>query len=483
MIDSSNDLRVLIIEDNSGDQLLLEQYLKYTELPVKQFLFASRLSDGLAHLANHTVDIIFLDLFLPDSLGLDSFKDIKHASSDTPVIILSGLADSVAALEAISLGAQDYLLKGEFDEKVLKKSIQYSIERKKTELVIRESEQKYRLLFENNPLSLMIWDINTFQILEANETMAQEYGYTKKELLNMTIIDISPEADVDKLKKFAGQFKKKHKPIAAGTWMHKKKSGELMTMEIFSHRIDYRGRQAGLAITKNITEKLELEEKLEVERSKIQKQMTEAIINAQEKERAEIAKELHDNVNQILSISNLYLHCAITGIGAKDNYVADAKQNIVDAMSEIQKLSRSIVPPDISDLGLNYVVKSLIDNLRSTQIFDIDLDIRISNEIEIPNNIKLAIFRIIQEQLNNIIKHAEARNVEISLVTIEQKALVLKILDDGKGFDLTKFTSGIGITNIKNRVEVYNGTMQLRSSPGNGCYLKVVFDAKAYHHK
>ncbi|MFO5234600.1 response regulator, partial [Salmonella enterica subsp. enterica serovar 1,4,[5],12:i:-] len=120
-----------IVEDNPADLFVLEGLLWKTWLPIDTIWKASSGTEAVLQLQKHKPSLILLDLSLTDSTGIDSYKSIQHLALDIPILVLTGLADMDMALETMSLGAQDYLVKGEFDEKLLAKSIQYSIERKK----------------------------------------------------------------------------------------------------------------------------------------------------------------------------------------------------------------------------------------------------------------------------------------------------------------------------------------------------------------
>ena len=131
MISTENPLKILVVEDNPGDFYLLNEYIKKTGLPTTDVLHANRLKDALSILEHNNPDLIFLDLALPDGQGIESFNIINNAAPDLSIIVLSGMIDKQIALHTILLGAQDYLVKGTFDETLLTKSIEYSIERKK----------------------------------------------------------------------------------------------------------------------------------------------------------------------------------------------------------------------------------------------------------------------------------------------------------------------------------------------------------------
>src|SRR5450432_335565 len=116
----------LIIEDNPGDQLLLEESLRSTDLIIDQITMADTIAEAMSILELHSFSVIFLDLFLPDSSGLETVTQLVKLHSKIPVIISSGLSDAEVAVKAISTGAQDFLIKGEYSTVLLEKAIRYS---------------------------------------------------------------------------------------------------------------------------------------------------------------------------------------------------------------------------------------------------------------------------------------------------------------------------------------------------------------------
>ena len=207
----------------------------------------------------------------------------------------------------------------------------------------------------------------------------------------------------------------------------------------------------------------------EIERQRL---VTEATIMAQEKERAEIGRELHDNINQILTTTKMYLDMALTEKDISEELTIKSHENISTAIEEIRILSKSLVPPSLGDIGLKEAVLEMIDNLKYSQKLDIKLKTTGLSKISIPDKIKLTVFRIIQEQMNNILKHAKATEAEIKL-TGSKEELAVSVADNGIGFEPKKRMKGIGLMNITSRAEVHNGDVDIISSPGNGCTLKI----------
>ncbi|MBO9681916.1 MAG: PAS domain S-box protein [Flavisolibacter sp.] len=225
----------------------------------------------------------------------------------------------------------------------------------------------------------------------------------------------------------------------------------------------------------DLTERKKLEEKLIADEVSHQRQLTQATIDGQEAERIAIGKELHDNIGQQLTTIKLFLDYAKSTAGGETaDMVNMALKAVGDTINDVRSISRSLVPFTLKDLGLIESIDELVDTFMRTRMLNIEFEHAGFAEAFLPENQKLSLFRIVQEQLNNIIKHAGAKNVSIKLFS-KANELVLQISDDGKGFDPACLHKGIGILNIKNRAELFNGRAELFSQPGNGCWLTVSF--------
>lgn len=720
---------ILIVEDNPGDQVLLTELLKASKLTIQEMLYADRLETALPVIGAKQPDIILLDLSLPDSSGMDTYLAVKAFDHRIPVIILSGMADMALAMSAIQEGAQDYLVKDDFDERLLAKTIRYSIERKNNleklrvsnerydhviraandmiwdwdlskqeidrneeqfvkllrlppelrnasgefwlgrlhpedrpqlesmirnifnnplqevfeieyrilrgdnvyihvydrgqiirdekgypvrligatrdisdkrkaeeelrrlsmiaketvnaviitdprgqiewvneaftkisgysreevlgrrpgdflqgpgtnaetirymhecietqqpftcevlnyaksgqpywikiqgqpmidangelvnyfaietditqrklaEAALRKSEDQFRFLFDNNPASIIIWDLEQFAILEVNETAVQTYGYERSEFLAMRTLDLRSPEDIPRIQAFAQQALATEGFKSTGVWRHLNKQGEVMYMQISSNRILFNDRPAMLSISINITDKLELERKLEEERIARDKEITQAVITAQENEREEIGRELHDNINQLLASSRLYLGLAKSDWEKHKEYADESDRIILNAIEEIRGLSHALIPPSME-------ADEFMDALDNVlQIATTGTGIMVYKELDgldtrnMPGKLQLTIYRIIQEQFNNILKHARANTIWVGLQQ-EGERVQLRIRDNGIGCNLTNKSDGVGLMNIRTRASFFNGTVKVQSAPGQGFELEVCFN-------
>ena len=346
---------------------------------------------------------------------------------------------------------------------------------KEAEQILKTSEERYRYLFNNNPASIIIWDLETLQILETNETAVALYGYSRKEFLAKTVLDLRLPMHHDKIKNFALKAFKKSDFISVNNWMHIKKSGEEMYLNISSHHIQFNGRPVILSLATDITEKNKLEKELEREKLFKHQEITKAVISAQEQERQELGGELHDNVNQILAGSLLYLGLAKKELHIDHPYLKETDTLINKAIDEIRNLSHSLIAPSLHESEFLDALKNIIEVTQKTSGIMINLQACGFDESSIPDKLKLTIYRIVQEQINNILKHAAAQKVIVRLVKDNEKTL-LSIKDDGVGFDTGKKAKGVGLMNIKTRASLFNGEVSVISSPGNGCEVRVLFN-------
>jgi PAS domain S-box-containing protein len=227
----------------------------------------------------------------------------------------------------------------------------------------------------------------------------------------------------------------------------------------------------------DISEIKQLEAKLFREQLKKQKQIAEAILRAQEQERTRIGHELHDNVNQILFTAKLYLDLVKTGTAEEKEIKEKTQSFILLAIEEIRKLSKELVTPQLKENGLICCINELIGQLDVVDPFQTRFVPSDEDKIEsLDFNIKVTLFRIIQEQIKNIIKYSHAKNVLLQLSvrhTASPKKVDLLIVDDGIGFDAHQTRRGIGLSNIYERTSLYNGKVDLRTQPGKGCSIRI----------
>ncbi|MDB5210969.1 MAG: hypothetical protein JWQ30_1796 [Sediminibacterium sp.] len=224
-------------------------------------------------------------------------------------------------------------------------------------------------------------------------------------------------------------------------------------------------------ISNDITARKMMEQEIIDQKIQEQKKIARTIIKTQERERNYIGQELHDNINQILVGAKIYLSSAGNKSSEIEGLVKYPGELIGKAIEEMRSLSSKLVTP-LKDINLNDLVQRLIDDFDKSQSIQTIFTYNLRGN-PVSDELKLNIYRTIQEQLNNIAKHAQAKNITIS-IQADKGSINILVEDDGQGFDTNGKRKGIGISNILNRVESFNGQVTIESSPGNGC--KISFD-------
>lgn len=205
-----------------------------------------------------------------------------------------------------------------------------------------------------------------------------------------------------------------------------------------------------------------------------EKQIVEAIVEAKEMERSDLGKELHDNVNQLLGASMLYLDMARKDISHGETYLIHSSEYTLKAIEEIRKLAKGLTSDTINKSGLSGAILRIVEDTRETNSTNIHFQLSIALEDLMAEKFKINIFRIIQEQLNNIIKHSKAYDASITF-SKKKSELILRIEDNGVGFRVNQKANGIGLSNIESRTKLYKGNVDIISKPGMGCKLVFSF--------
>ncbi len=181
MKDTMSSIKALLIEDNPGDARLIKELLSEAGT-VFDLSHAGRLDEGLMLLAVKPFDVLLLDLNLPDSNGLETVRKVRSHASATPIVILTGIDDESTGVSAIHEGAQDYLVKGQIDAKLIARAVRYAIERKKTEDALRESEDKFYSISALANEAIIVMD-NDGNISFWNKAAERLFGYQVQECL------------------------------------------------------------------------------------------------------------------------------------------------------------------------------------------------------------------------------------------------------------------------------------------------------------
>ncbi len=206
-----------------------------------------------------------------------------------------------------------------------------------------------------------------------------------------------------------------------------------------------------------------------------QNELNKVTIEIQEQTLKTISQEIHDNVGQVLSLAKLNLNTfENTESTYNQNKINDTKQLVSKAINDLRDLSRSLYGDKISELGLPVAIDNELRILKNIGQYQTELKI-IGDSYKLQDKEEIVLFRIAQESLNNIVKHAKAKTIRVQTI-YRPDLFTLTVIDDGVGFDTTALTAGqtgIGLKSIQNRTALINGNFSLYSIPGEGTTVAI----------
>jgi two-component system, NarL family, sensor histidine kinase UhpB len=452
MATDNYSLSVWIIEDNPGDAFLLQELLISSGFSSAKVTTFNSLKEAISTDVS-LPDVVLLDLFLSDSNGLDGYKKFVTLYPGLPVIILSGLSAMEVALEAVKLGAQDFLVKDELEQQVLIKSIHYSIERKKSLDNIISSESKYRLLFGASPLPHFLLDEN-LMILDANLAASQLY---KKDFLKQQV-EFASFLENQQDAQYVYESIKNEIAIKS---RHLTESGELLYVEIVSNKLFFEGRLNYIVMINDETDKFLLEE-----------QKLRLIHDTEDRERERFSRELHDGLAQHMVALGLYLNQLSPSTEADQELIQGCKEIVRTSLDQTRAMCYNLTPPEL-EYGLVSGIQAMFNRLsKITSIaFELSCDKKLDKFIQKMVH-EYPVYRIIQEFVNNSIKHANCSLIKCTFMKLSS-GIEIEVSDNGQGYDSNSIETGLGLKNMRQRALAAGIDLQLKSKPGNGANLNL----------
>ncbi len=222
------------------------------------------------------------------------------------------------------------------------------------------------------------------------------------------------------------------------------------------------------------------------------RELTGALIKAQETERARIARDLHDNVAQDLSAAKIASQTLLDGVLLPAPALEERFHGLTDLLSRairaVREISYDLRPPDLEYLGLVQALQRLCDDFSKTAGLPVDFAASGMEGVAVPQDVAINVYRVAQEALGNVRRHAGAHQATVRLVESYPR-LILRVKDDGRGFDVAEGlaragrTRRMGLAGMRERVGLFGGTLRIVSGPGKGCLLaaEVVYAGEARH--
>jgi PAS domain S-box-containing protein len=332
-----------------------------------------------------------------------------------------------------------------------------------------QSEQKYRLLFYNNPLPMWMITAPGLDVIDVNESAVKLYGYTGAEFLKMNIKALRPAEDIAYFLKEVEKMKPNE--INTRARHHKRKDGTVIYVETHSHQIVYEGRLVWLTLSNNVTDKHLAEERLQKSYEDL-RQLASNLQNIREDERTNIAREIHDELGQQLTGLKMDIFWLTKKINTSDQEITsklnESLELINATVASVRKIATDLRPSILDDLGLIAALEWQGEEFGKRSGTHVEL-YNEAGDFELNPDSVSAIFRIYQELLTNVARHANASEVKVVLQKRNDR-LFFSLADNGAGFDLDSIShkKTLGLLGIKERTLILGGTFEFKSMPGKG---------------
>jgi PAS domain S-box-containing protein len=351
--------------------------------------------------------------------------------------------------------------------------------RKKLEVSLRESEERFRKFTQASQDIIILFDA-AGNNLYANPAVETLLGYNEHELKNKPLGIMLHPTHRNIIKKEIIEILANNNPTPTREVKIRKKNQEYLDMEMNLFCIDLTGGERIVgSVIRDISQRKKDEEQLRLSEERLS-DLSAMLITAQDDERRRIAMELHDEFNQSLAALKLQLHAMENKLYGGEEI---QKEEIAEGLRELRQyvnmlidfvrnLSRELWPMAVDDLGVDAAFQNLISGFLGHSDIDLDINMEpVGHFFAVEEQRHL--YRLLQESLNNVIKHADAKDVQIRAREVGRD-VVLAVHDNGKGFDVdavsksTGKTRGIGLQAIAERVKLLHGKMEINSRPGMG---------------
>lgn len=484
-------LHVLVIEDNPGDFFLLEELLNTGPERPREIAHAKSYHEAQHRLIQFPAEMILLDLSLPDSSGVETFRQVFQLAPHIPIVVLSGLADAEVALETVILGAQDYLVKGEFDEKMLYKVMAYSLERRRQLEELEHSESKYRQLFECNPQAMWVYNLENGLILAANQAAVGQYGYRAEEFLHMPLTQLAAPSERERV-----LVSDLNQPFGeAGIWEHQTRRGDTLYVNILWHQMLFEDQKACLVLAQDMTAKVLAER----EKNLLIQELTHK--NSHLEQFAYIVSH-----NLRAPVANLLGLCSIM---QEEHYDAEMlttlRQAIQDSalriddvirhLNETLQIQRGQSHQAYTHIQLNKMLQDILGEY-AQQLQEAEGSCVLHLEIESLITIYSYLHSIFENLISNAIKYRDPdRPLKLEIASRAlPEGIEITLCDNGLGlpkhyleqhvfgmykrFHAHVEGRGLGLFMCKNQIEALGGSIQVASDVGQGTTFRLFLPAE-----
>ncbi|TWI58677.1 response regulator receiver modulated diguanylate cyclase/phosphodiesterase with PAS/PAC sensor(s) [Pseudomonas duriflava] len=256
-------LRVLLIDDDEDDFFIVRDLLRQAKKSTFGLDWENSAEAGLQAILEQAHDLYLVDYRLGPDSGLELINQALTAGVTKPFILLTGQEDEELDTRAIELGAADYLVKGQFDTRLLVRSIRYAVERNQSTRSLLESENRYRLMFDANPGPMWVFSKETLRFLSVNQAAIDYFGYSHDEFMSMTVLDLRSVEEQERLLRYLETNKNNFLGnLGTDVWSYQHKNGQSLSAQVFTHEFELNGRPCYWVMAVDLTEKQKVRQEL-----------------------------------------------------------------------------------------------------------------------------------------------------------------------------------------------------------------------------
>jgi PAS domain S-box-containing protein len=343
-------------------------------------------------------------------------------------------------------------------------------ERKEAEVELKKSEENFRNLSENTADAILIATLDG-RHLYANQAACQILGYTKEEIIQTTMVDIADPATLSLIKKrLQDRIADPTLPTPYETII-RRKDGTSFPVEIRGTRTVWQDQTCDLALIRDITERKKAQEAIKLQNQRIQ-EVSRQLVEVEEREKRNLASELHDDLGQSLASLKLMLELASSSRTNRERQevIGDSLGLISELMGKVRNLSLDLRPAMLDDFGLFTALRWLFEQFHARTGIVIHCDHNLSSDQRFSPEMETAAFRITQEALTNVALHANVQEAHVNLEIGE--CLSIEISDNGTGFatlqEALDPTNSVGLSGMQERARLLGGLVEIHSEVGVG---------------
>lgn len=478
-MNTPSSVKVLLVEDSPTDALIIGETLIDIGDFEHRLTHAESLEQAVEYARQTRFDVVLLDLGLPDGNGIDTFRRFRQVAPDTPVLVLTGRADISAGLVAIQEGAQDYLLKREIEAALLSRAIRYAIERNRALTALAASEERFQLAVSG--ASAGLWDLN----LRTGEMYLSPHyreivGYGEDELPNdiQAHFQIIHSEDVGLVTLALRAHTQERRPYDV-EYRVRTRAGDYRWIQSRAQALwDASGtayRMVGWIL--DVTDRKRGAEALRESREELQR-LSANIEHIREEEKTRIARELHDDLGQLLTAMRIDMERFEQTIEGKvDRSSTSALRKIYGLIDQlvasVRRIAADLRPVMLDDLGPVPAIDWFIQEFTARHGIAVHAQLN-SSEVAFNRDSGTEVFRMVQEALTNIARHSGASEASVEIAR-EEPFCVLRIRDNGRGAlpDARRSRKSFGLIGMRERAARLGGDLIIETAPREGFALTV----------